>query len=120
MFEFVSTGIGAQGTVCGGGRYDGLVEEIGGPSMPSLGFGLGLERLMLVLAQPDSALAAVTPPTCDLYVASLGDKAKAQAFRLAELASRRSIWVAPSVSIRELISSDYCKRDTEKVSLLHH
>ena len=61
VFEFVSTGIGAQGTVCGGGRYDGLVEEIGGPSMPSLGFGLGLERLMLVLAQPDSALAAVTP-----------------------------------------------------------
>ena len=41
VFEFVSTGIGAQGTVCGGGRYDGLVEEIGGPSMPSLGFGLG-------------------------------------------------------------------------------
>ena len=91
VFEFVSTGIGAQGTVCGGGRYDGLVEEIGGPSMPSLGFGLGLERLMLVLAQPDSALAAVTPPTCGLYVASLGDKAKAQAFRLAELVRTTSL-----------------------------
>ena len=91
VFEFVSTSIGAQGTVCGGGRYDGLVEEIGGPSMPSLGFGLGLERLMLVLAQPDSALAAVTPPTCDLYVASLGDKAKAQAFRLAELVRTTSL-----------------------------
>ena len=91
VFEFVSTSIGAQGTVCGGGRYDGLVEEIGGPSMPSLGFALGLERLMLVLAQPDSALAAVTPPTCDLYVASLGDKAKAQAFRLAELVRTTSL-----------------------------
>ena len=59
--------------------------------MPSLGFGLGLERLMLVLAQPDSALAAVTPPTCALYVASLGDKAKAQAFRLAELGRTTSL-----------------------------
>ena len=46
---------------------------------------------MLVLAQPDSALAAVTPPTCDLYVASLGDKAKAQAFRLAELVRTTSL-----------------------------
>ena len=49
VFEFVSSEIGAQGTVCGGGRYDGLVEEMGGPSVPSLGFALGLERLLLLI-----------------------------------------------------------------------
>ncbi|MBQ5777261.1 MAG: histidine--tRNA ligase [Oscillospiraceae bacterium] len=49
VFEFVSNKIGAQGTVCGGGRYNGLVESLGGPSVPGLGFGCGIERLMLVL-----------------------------------------------------------------------
>ena len=47
-FEFVTTKIGAQGTVCGGGRYDHLVEEIGGPATPGVGFGLGKERLLLL------------------------------------------------------------------------
>lgn len=49
VFEFVSENIGAQGTVCGGGRYDGLVSELGGPQMPGLGFGSGIERLLLVM-----------------------------------------------------------------------
>ena len=84
VFEFVSEAIGAQGTVCGGGRYDGLVEEIGGPSMPSLGFGMGLERLMLVLSQPGGALEGIAAPTCDLYIAPLGENARAQAFCLTE------------------------------------
>ena len=47
-FEFVTTKIGAQGTVCGGGRYDGLIEQLGGQHTPALGFGMGLERLLLV------------------------------------------------------------------------
>ena len=49
VFEFVSNSIGAQGTVCGGGRYDGLVEELGGQHTPSLGFAMGIERLMLLM-----------------------------------------------------------------------
>ena len=49
VFEIISTQIGAQGTVCGGGRYDGLVKECGGPDVPGAGFGLGLERLLLAL-----------------------------------------------------------------------
>ncbi len=49
VFEFVSNSIGAQGTVCGGGRYDGLIEELGGQSTPSLGFAIGIERLMLLM-----------------------------------------------------------------------
>ncbi|MGI6161282.1 MAG: histidine--tRNA ligase [Christensenellales bacterium] len=49
VFEIISSGIGAQGTVCGGGRYDGLIEEIGGPSVPGVGFGMGMERLLMVM-----------------------------------------------------------------------
>lgn len=49
VFEFVTTALGAQGTVCGGGRYDGLVESVGGKSTPCVGFGLGLERLLLLM-----------------------------------------------------------------------
>ena len=49
VFEIVSKNIGAQGTVCGGGRYNGLVESLGGPEMPGVGFGLGMERLMLLI-----------------------------------------------------------------------
>lgn len=47
VFEFVSNEIGAQGTVCGGGRYDGLIEEVGGNPLPACGFGMGIERLLL-------------------------------------------------------------------------
>ena len=49
VFEFVTTEIGAQGTVCGGGRYDGLIEQLGGQHAPALGFALGIERLLLVM-----------------------------------------------------------------------
>ena len=55
VFEFVATGIGAQGTVCGGGRYDGLIELLGGASTPSVGFAMGLERLLLVMEQQGCA-----------------------------------------------------------------
>ena len=73
VFEFVSTEIGAQGTVCGGGRYDGLVEEIGCPHTPALGFGLGLERLLLLMEA--QKLPFPEPERCSLYVASMGDAA---------------------------------------------
>ncbi len=73
VFEFVSTQIGAQGTVCGGGRYDKLVEEMGGPAVPALGFGLGLERLMLLMEAQQIEL----PPEkgCELFIVSLGEQA---------------------------------------------
>ena len=51
VFEFVSTSIGAQGTVCAGGRYDGLIEELGGKAMPAVGFAAGIERLLIVMEQ---------------------------------------------------------------------
>jgi histidyl-tRNA synthetase len=80
VFEIVSTGIGAQGTVCGGGRYDGLVEELGGPSMPGVGFGMGLERLLLVLESLGIQLPS--PKLCDIFVCTLGDTAAVEGFRI--------------------------------------
>ncbi len=79
-FEIVTNTIGAQGTVCGGGRYDGLVSEIGGPDIPGIGFGLGIERLMIVM----EATGAFMPedPAPDIFVAFLGDKGRAYAQKL--------------------------------------
>lgn len=80
VFEFVSTDIGAQGTVCGGGRYNNLVEEVGGKPTPAVGFGMGLERLLLVLENTDNLKAE--PETIDVYVASLGEEAQNQARKI--------------------------------------
>lgn len=73
VFEFVSSSIGAQGTVCGGGRYDGLVEELGGQKTASLGFGMGLERLMLLMEAQNCPFPEANEP--DLFIVALGDKA---------------------------------------------
>ncbi len=73
VFEFVSTDIGAQGTVCGGGRYNHLVEEVGGKPTPAAGFGLGLERLLLVLENTNNLHAE--EKGIDVYVAPLGERA---------------------------------------------
>ena len=73
VFEFVSDDIGAQGTVCGGGRYNNLVEEVGGKHTPAIGFGLGLERLLLVL---ENTVGVNAPEEhSDLYLASQGERA---------------------------------------------
>lgn len=81
VFEFVSGDIGAQGTVCGGGRYDGLVEQMGGPSVPSLGFALGLERLMLLMQAQN--IDFPEPTGCELYIASIGEAAGLKSAALA-------------------------------------
>jgi histidyl-tRNA synthetase len=82
VFEFVTDTIGAQGTVCGGGRYDGLVELLGGPSMPGVGFAMGLERLLLVLEASGAQFPPLRP--CDIYIAPIGEKASLQAGLLIE------------------------------------
>lgn len=81
VFEFVSNEIGAQGTVCGGGRYDGLLEELGGKPMPACGFGMGLERLLLLMDAQNTPFP--DRKGCDIYFASMGDKANLEAARLA-------------------------------------
>ncbi|MDR1410530.1 MAG: histidine--tRNA ligase [Oscillospiraceae bacterium] len=82
VFEFVTDTIGAQGTVCGGGRYDGLVTELGGNALPALGFGLGLERLELVLRA--SGKKTPLPPPCTLYIVPIGEDALCKAAALCE------------------------------------
>ena len=76
-FEITSTQLGAQATVCGGGRYDGLVEQLGGPATPAIGWALGMERLVMLLGQEDAS----TPP--DLYLVSRGEAAESAALVLA-------------------------------------
>lgn len=80
VFEFVTTDIGAQGTVCGGGRYDGLIEQLGGPKTPALGFAMGLERLIITMK--NQGCDFMEEKTCDLYIASMGEAAAAKAMAL--------------------------------------
>lgn len=80
VFEFISGDIGAQSTVCGGGRYDGLINQMGGPKVPSLGFAMGIERIMLLLEAQGTVLPR--PDTCDLYIAPMGDTAGLKAAAL--------------------------------------
>lgn len=82
VFEFVSNSIGAQGTVCGGGRYDGLIEELGGQKTPSLGFGLGLERLLLLMEAQGCEFPKEEKP--DLFIAAMGEKAQLKAVEIAK------------------------------------
>ena len=80
VFEFVSGDIGAQSTVCGGGRYDGLVSQMGGPQVAALGFGMGIERLMLALQNQNAEFPEAEK--CDLYIAPMGDMAAIKATAL--------------------------------------
>ncbi len=77
VFEFVSGDIGAQATVCGGGRYDGLLEQMGGQPQPALGFAMGIERLLMVLESQGTELPS--PKPCDLYIAPMGEAATLKA-----------------------------------------
>ncbi len=81
VFEIISNHIGSQGTVCGGGRYNGLVQELGGPEMPGMGFGLGLERLLLVAE--NQGVVIPRPTLFDVYIATMGDAARLAGFQLA-------------------------------------
>lgn len=80
VFEFVTDFIGAQGTVCGGGRYDGLIEELGGKHLPSFGFAMGIERLLMLMDK--QGIEIPKPSTCDLYVAVMGESASLKSFEI--------------------------------------
>lgn len=80
-FEIISNDIGSQSTVCGGGRYDGLVEQLGGPKgISGIGFGLGAERLLLTLE--NNNIEIENPKSTDIYIATIGDIAKTKSFGL--------------------------------------
>ncbi len=82
VFEWVTTRLGAQGTICAGGRYDGLVAQLGGKDTPAVGFAMGLERLVLLLAETGSNLAR--PADADVYAIAVGDAAQVQAVKSVE------------------------------------
>ena len=81
VFEWVTDKLGAQGTVCAGGRYDGLVEQLGGKSTPACGFAMGVERLIALIKESGGEPASPAP---DVYVVHQGDEAARLAFRVAE------------------------------------
>lgn len=82
VFEFVTTEIGAQGTVCGGGRYDGLIEQLGGQHTPALGFAMGIERLLIVMEK--QGCDYLPQKNCDIYFATMGETALEKAMELSK------------------------------------
>ncbi len=99
-FEIVSSSIGAQGTVCGGGRYDHLVEQIGGPSTPGVGFGLGIERLLLVMES--AGIAFPEEETTDVFIAVMGERGKQFGLKLMHDFRKEGILAAMDVVGRNL------------------
>ena len=87
-FEVVAGDLGAQNAVCGGGRYDGLAEEIGGPVIPAIGFAIGVERLILLLEDNQRFLRHP-----EVFLATLGDPAKRRGFALAQELRESGFWV---------------------------
>ena len=100
VFEFVSGAIGAQGTVCGGGRYDGLVEELGGSPTPACGFGLGIERLKLLMEA--QGIAFPQPERVDIYIAPANADCAFEAMRMTEELRRFGLRALTDVSGRSV------------------
>lgn len=94
VFEIQSEHLGAQATVCAGGRYDGLVTQLGGPDTPAVGWAIGLERLVILLQQLQTAPA----PTIDFYLVSRGAKAEHQAVLLAQALRQQQFTVELDLS----------------------
>ena len=81
VFEFVSDNIGAQGTVCGGGRYDGLIKQLGGNDCPAVGFAVGIERLLMVMEA--TGVEIPKPAPVKVYLAGMNEESRKQAFAIA-------------------------------------
>lgn len=82
VFEWVTSALGSQGTVCGGGRYDGLVEQLGGHATQGVGFAIGLERLVLLVQEVNKTMSL--PKAVDIYLVYAGDNTTLKAFQIAE------------------------------------
>lgn len=90
VFEFICPVIGAQSTVCGGGRYDGLVEELGGPALPAIGFAAGITRL--ILAMRESGVENPALPTPKLYICTMGAEASAYAAKTVAALRKKGVY----------------------------
>lgn len=100
VFEFITTDIGAQGTICGGGRYDGLIEEIGGNKTPALGFAMGLERLILTMESQGCDF--IQPKKCNLFIVTMGESAALKAISITKELRADGFWVEYDVMGRGL------------------
>lgn len=100
VFEFIAEGIGAQSTVCGGGRYDGLIAELGGPQLPGIGFAMGITRLILAMKQ--SGVTVPEAPKPALYIASLGEAAGRRALAIVEALRERGVFAECDLMGRSL------------------
>ena len=100
VFEFVTTSIGAQGTVCGGGRYDGLIEQLGGAPTPALGFAMGIERLIMTMESQGCDF--IEPKKCALYIAAMDDTAMEKAIVLTKMLRDDGIWAEYDLAGRGL------------------
>ena len=100
VFEFICNGIGAQSTVCGGGRYDGLMEQLGGPSLPGIGFGMGITRI--ILAMQESGVAEIEEQKPVLYIAPMGTQARAKAMKIVSDLRKDGYYAECDISARSL------------------
>lgn len=91
VFEFVTTDIGAQGTICGGGRYDGLIEQMGGQKTPALGFAMGLERLIMTME--NQGISFADDMQCSLYIAPMDESIVPYTMKLAAELRSTGLWV---------------------------
>ena len=100
VFEFIADGIGAQSTVCGGGRYDGLVKELGGPALPACGFAMGITRL--ILAMEASGVTVEKPEGPLLYIAPLGETARVKALSIVSALRKKGVYADCDIVGRSL------------------
>ncbi len=111
-FEVVAGELGAQNAVCGGGRYDGLAQEIGGPSIPGIGFAIGVERLVMLLPEEKNYSRY-----SDVFLAALGEEAQRRGFALAQELRDAGIWVEMDYEGKSL-KSQMRKADRMKTLLV--
>ena len=107
VFEWISNDLGSQGTICGGGRYDGLVEKMGGTPTPAIGFAMGLERIALLIQDKNSQLVN---KRCQLYFVALGDKAQIESMKL----SKKILQALPNITLINDISMGSLKSQMKK------
>ena len=107
VFEWISNDLGSQGTICGGGRYDGLVEKMGGSPTPAIGFAMGLERIALLIQDKNSQLVI---KRCQLYFVALGDKAQIESMKL----SKKILQVLPNITLSNDLSMGSLKSQMKK------
>ena len=109
VFEWISNDLGAQGTICGGGRYDGLVEKMGGNATPAIGFAMGLERIALLIEDKSDQIINKRP---HLYFASIGDSANIESMIL----SKKIIEALPHITITNDMSIGTLKNQMKKAN----